>query len=160
MNNKKRTVEERVNMFWDKVDIKGPNDCWNWKASTDKDGYGQYWIGNTFVRAHRFAFMFNHSCIKEGNLVLHNCDNSRCCNPDHLFEGTVQDNVKDKMTKGRHSYTAHPRYYTGEVWLMRRLYTAKVSTTLIAKMFKGHQSVIWRILHNLSYTPKEGYDEI
>ena len=33
--------------------------------------------------------------------VLHRCDNPLCCNPDHLFIGTVVDNARDRDCKGR-----------------------------------------------------------
>jgi hypothetical protein len=33
--------------------------------------------------------------------VLHHCDQRWCCNPDHLFLGTNQDNVDDCIVKGR-----------------------------------------------------------
>lgn len=37
----------------------------------------------------------------ESRIVLHSCDNTRCCNPAHLVLGTPQDNVTDMWNKGR-----------------------------------------------------------
>lgn len=33
--------------------------------------------------------------------MLHSCDNRRCVRPDHLFLGTVADNVHDMIRKNR-----------------------------------------------------------
>lgn len=37
----------------------------------------------------------------DGLLACHRCDNPGCVNPQHLFVGTVRDNVHDMMRKGR-----------------------------------------------------------
>ena len=33
--------------------------------------------------------------IPRGMILCHRCDESRCCNPDHLFLGTRGDNMAD-----------------------------------------------------------------
>lgn len=33
--------------------------------------------------------------------ACHHCDTPPCINPDHLFEGTRADNVRDAQLKGR-----------------------------------------------------------
>lgn len=39
----------------------------------------------------------------DGLQACHRCDNPPCVNPDHLFVGTLQDNKRDEIRKGRHA---------------------------------------------------------
>jgi len=93
-------VEDR---FWAKVDKSAPNGCWEWTASINDHGYGQFGIahGNNPERAHRFAWRQMRGEIPKDRWVLHKCDNRKCCNPDHLFLGTAKDNTQDCIKKGR-----------------------------------------------------------
>ena len=95
---KTRPLTER---FWEKVDIRGEDECWPWLASTGYSGYGQIWEGKSFLRSHRVAWMLTYGPIPEGMCVLHHCDNPLCCNPTHLFLGTNADNTADMIRKGR-----------------------------------------------------------
>lgn len=92
------TIEER---FWEKVDKKGEDECWNWKAYIDKDGYGRFGIDSGIDYAHRVSYILAHGEIFEELCVLHHCDQPDCCNPKHLFLGTNVDNMKDRDNKGR-----------------------------------------------------------
>ena len=92
------SVSER---FWSKVDKQGPDDCWNWTASRIQGGYGWFSIDYRGWLAHRVAWTLTNGPIPEGMCVLHDCDNPACCNPLHLFPGTLQDNVDDMVRKGR-----------------------------------------------------------
>lgn len=94
-----KTVEERL---WSKVDVKGPDDCWNWQEeSRDGKGYGAILFRKKIVKAHRVAWIITNGEIPDGLFVLHKCDNRACCNPNHHFLGTNMDNVLDMMAKDR-----------------------------------------------------------
>ena len=77
--------------------------CWNWTGSLRGEyGYGQFWLEGTNVAAHRAAWMIFRGPIPLGLHVLHRCDNALCVNYEtHLFLGTHQDNMNDKVRKGR-----------------------------------------------------------
>jgi len=88
--------------FWSKVNIALDSDsCWNWKASINRHGYGQFTQKSKVVKAHRVAWILTYGKIPDGLHVLHTCDNRACCNPKHLFLGTNKDNVDDREQKGR-----------------------------------------------------------
>jgi len=88
--------------FWSKVDIRDPEECWEWKAYKNKRGYGSFSFRKVPRLAHRIAWMIHYkSEISEDMCVCHSCDNPTCCNPSHLFLGTQADNVKDMAQKGR-----------------------------------------------------------
>lgn len=96
-----KTPEEYLNQRLDKT-----QSCWIFTSGKDKDGYGQCHAArvskeNKVTRAHQLAFIAWKGPIRKGYVVCHTCDNPSCCNPDHLFLGTIADNNKDCREKGR-----------------------------------------------------------
>lgn len=81
--------------------IKKTEDCWEWTAARDKDGYGFFSKEGKQLKAHRAAWEFERGAIPDGIQVLHKCDNPKCVRVDHLFLGTNIDNVKDRTQKRR-----------------------------------------------------------
>lgn len=78
--------------------------CWVWQGARTKQGHGI--ISNGFRRnlyVHRV--MYEHANgveLPPGIKACHRCDNPPCCNPGHLFPGTLSDNMRDMVKKGRH----------------------------------------------------------
>ena len=66
-------------------------------------GYAQLKYKGKLVYQHRLAYAEAHDLdvFNLGGLVLHKCDVRNCVNPEHLFLGTYQDNMDDKVAKGR-----------------------------------------------------------
>ena len=92
--------------FWVKVDVRGPDECWEWRASRSNRGYGKFGLNRQSFRAHRVAWTVINGPIPQNLGVLHHCDNPPCCNPRHLFLGTQADNAQDRVQKSRCN---HPR---------------------------------------------------
>lgn len=89
-------VRER---FWAKV-ARSEHGCWEWTGCCNPNGYGQLGFNHYPLLAHRVSYAIHYS-DPFGSCVLHHCDNRKCVRPDHLFLGTVADNNKDMLQKGR-----------------------------------------------------------
>ncbi len=94
--------------FWSKVLRAGSDECWLWTGKPNAKGYGRFGHGGQVVQAHRFAYEITYGPLRAGMCALHNCDNPPCCNPRHLWAGTVVENNKDMWGKGRGKYQIPP----------------------------------------------------
>lgn len=90
--------------FWEKVAPPDARGCMLWVANRDKDGYGLFYFSGSNKRAHRVAWTLINGPIPAGLFVLHKCDNPPCQQIDHLWLGTAQDNMTDKLEKDRQRY--------------------------------------------------------
>lgn len=85
-----------MDRFWDKVDIRGDDDCWEWTQKRHARGYGIFWHEGKNVRANRMALILSNKPIpNDSAMALHSCDNPPCCNPKHLRWGTASENTDD-----------------------------------------------------------------
>lgn len=96
--------------FWNRVAIGELSECWLWIGDVSEAGYGVFSVNHTGTGAHRVAYEYANGIIPDGMNVCHRCDVPPCVNPNHLFLGTHQDNMDDKVSKGR-----QPNRFTGSV---------------------------------------------
>lgn len=94
------SLEERFHKSYDTQ--MGDDPCWIWNMAVDKDGYGKFTIASSPVRAHRYSLeLHTGQPIPDGLEALHHCDIPGCVNPKHLYAGSHNDNIRDKVSRGR-----------------------------------------------------------
>lgn len=86
------TLIQSFPRFWSKVALANPNDCWNWTAGLF-DGYGEFRLNATMVRAHRLAYEILIGPIPNALTIDHLCRNRKCVNPFHLEPVTHKENI-------------------------------------------------------------------
>jgi len=123
--------------FWSKVDRTG--DCWLWKGTKYRAGYGHAVYLGRHMQAHRAAWIVANG--EPGEMrVCHRCDNPPCVNPAHLFLGTDADNMMDKVKKHR-----DPRLLPADKVQAVRERLGKISQLEIAKELGLSTTVVSKI---------------
>ena len=88
-----------VALFWGRVNVGLPFECWPWTGRKNDKGYGRAHD----TQAHRVAYQLVNGPLAGMEQVRHSCDNPPCCNPRHLLAGTAKDNAQDAIERGRFS---------------------------------------------------------
>lgn len=141
--------------FWEKVDKRGPEECWNWTAGKTKQGYGNIGTGGRGTpktMAHRLSYEIAFGPIPDGKYILHSCDNPSCVNPAHLRAGTPKENVHDAMERGRlknppllFGSKNFKAALTDEQVKLIKMCGKEIKTSQLAKLFGVAHSTVARI---------------
>jgi len=174
-------TDSEMRRFTAKINKNGPipehakhlGRCWVWIAGKFWCGYGCFTTPKKTWYSHRLAHETFIGEIPKGMWVLHKCDNRACVNPDHLFLGNNQDNVDDKIAKGRNANqqghewrkfiksvqprgekSASAKLCDKQVLEMRKCYvkrSAQFGTTALAKKFGIPCSHVWSIVNRKAW---------
>ena len=151
-------TDTQEDKFWSKVKIGNSDECWEWQRGRDKNGYGKFTAMRIQMKSHRVAWALARGKIPDGLLVLHKCDNPPCVNVNHLYLGTWQDNMDDKVSRGR-AYSPQgekqwaSKLTTEDVLKIRQLQSeGKFTQRQLGNIFQVTESQISHIVHRKEWT--------
>ena len=118
--------------------------CWEWTAPLIEEGYGQMSYFGITEKAHRVSWILHVSSIPKGMCIIHKCNNRKCVNPDHLYIGTVSDNVQDAIKSGSFSGRGHgiKKLTKLDVLYIRDMLALGTPHWLIAKQYNVSRTAI------------------
>lgn len=163
------TTKNTPENFWSKVKQGSELECWEWQGARTSSGYGNLSWHGLHVQAHRVAYYLAVGGIsletefrREGKakqyrrFVLHTCDNRGCCNPNHLFLGSMRANLLDAYAKKRkvqpRSKHTNAKLTKAQVVYIRNAYdTGAALQTQLADKFGVSQRVISLVVRRETY---------
>lgn len=97
------TSYKRGGLEWlkDQIADGDRSECWEWPYGRFSAGYGSLQYDGWCQKAHRVACILDGRPVPKGLVARHQCHNPPCCNPDHILEGTQQQNIDDTIRDGR-----------------------------------------------------------
>lgn len=139
--------------------VDGMTECWEWtRGLRDKrpgHRYGCVTRRGRRLRAHQFSFVTFHGPVPAGAIVCHKCNNTLCCNPEHLYAGTYQDNADDMKAHGvqrarakRRSDCPSSKLSEFDVTQILELAQTTLSLKAIASRFGVRECTVSRIVRN------------
>lgn len=133
-----------VARFWSKVNVRGDDDCWFWRAEKNADGYGMFTVdGGGPVYAHATAYLLFYGVLPPGLYPWQVCGRSACCNPKHLYVSSKRENAVKKRRGGP------PRKLSpARIMLLHDEYKNGCKQYMLAKKYGISKSTVSRLLRS------------
>lgn len=148
-NNNANSVFKHIDMSGNHVLVPELGSCWPWKLAPNAEGRPQFSLNGKKVLAYRIVYELVNGEPLGKRLILHQCDNPICCNPDHLKAGDHKGNMKEMRDRERHGQSKHV------VSAIRKLASEGITHAVIAKRYGLGRSTVTEIVNVDNYN----YDE-
>ena len=147
-------------MIWDdlperfrgKVQVGGPDDCWEWQASRLYGGYGQHYPTGRLeskILAHRYVVEQLTGQLSPGVWVRHSCNNPPCCNPAHLSAGSPTENSLDCLHQGRNLFS---KLQPNQVEMIRCIYSEMdVTQGYVGRLYGLKDAAVSKIVRRATW---------
>jgi len=162
MSKNNRTEIERLKSLRDRLErlidkSAGALACWPFiRKHQNRSGHKQMWANGRMRFVHRLVWEVVNGQIPTGMCVCHHCDNPACCNPRHLFLGTIADNNADRDRKGRQrsvhgTDSPNAKLTDDDIIKIISMLQQRISQQKIAEQFNVRQGTIWFIAARKSW---------
>lgn len=148
----KEIINDIKRLFLSKVLNNGR--CWEWNGSISEKGYGHFWYHRKRAYAHRVSYLLFKGEIPDNLFVLHDCDNPKCVNPDHLHLGTKKDNLREAIERNRHlvgELNPRAKLNTEKVKTIKQLLKQGKTMVEISRMFRVKPNAIGSIKYGVNW---------
>lgn len=98
---RRNTIHDTMKVIRSRCEINEETECFEWQGYLTHKRYGRIRYDTKWTEVHRATWQYHNGPIPDGMHVLHTCDNRKCCVPAHLYLGTNDQNIKDKMVRDR-----------------------------------------------------------
>jgi len=153
---RKGTSTSAIDRFISKVIVPpDSSQCWTWTGARGHKGHGAFAPDGSIPRmmnAHRWIYQHvNGVDLPSDVFVCHRCDNPPCVNPDHLYAGSHQDNMRDMRVRARAArgeHNARSRLVEADV---RAIRSSRQTQKFLAQKYRVSKSTIQLIQHRRTW---------
>jgi len=137
--------------FLVKIEFRGDDECWPWKAGRTSDGYGIFCVRKPHIKtAHRYmAEVVRRERLPYGMDASHTCHNRLCVNPRHILVESHRDNCLRRTNYARKGVPSPRRKLTWEQALDIRSSRSRIKD--LSEYYKVNPYTIWAIKHGVIY---------
>lgn len=154
-------IESLKRFLEQNMSVDPASQCWVWHGTLKRDrkgdrfAYGSFMIERRLYLAHRLSFYaYKGFDLRSPLCVCHKCDRPLCINPEHLFAGTVLENIQDMVAKGRNRGVDPEKTHTAKLNFekareIRRLHSAGRSAKELSALYPVGKSTIDKIISGI-----------